>query len=67
MAGEIIHVKPLHHQYDRARLLVIQAREKRIFVPLNRFLTRRLGLRILGFDRIVNDDHVPTTASERAT
>ena len=58
VAGEIADVKTLHHHDDRALLFVVEPRQQRISAPLNQSLACGVGHRLLGFDRIVNNDEI---------
>src|SRR5829696_5984443 len=54
--GKIVDVQALHHQNDRIRLFVVEARLQRLVEPSVDLGSRRFGLGVAGLDRIINDD-----------
>jgi hypothetical protein len=66
VSDEIIDVEALHNDDDRVGDFIIQAGQKRIAVPPFDLLSRGLGVGVLRFHGIVDDDEVSATPGEGA-
>ena len=60
MTGEVILMQPVHDQDDGTRQLVVQPAVEGVVVPFVGRPALRLRQRLLGFERIVDDDDVGT-------
>jgi hypothetical protein len=49
-------VQPLHHDHHRTDLLVVQAAAHRVIEPGIGTSALRLGQRLVGLERIINDE-----------
>ena len=59
-------MQALHHDDDRAFLLVIQPRVERIFEPFVDMLALGVRERIRRFERIIDDDDIAPAAGQRS-
>ncbi len=66
VAGEIVFVQPVHDEHDGARQLVVQPAVEGMVVPLVRHLALGLRQRLLGLQRIVDDDDVGAAPGQDA-
>jgi hypothetical protein len=55
-------MQTLHHDNDRAFLLVIQPRVERIFKPCIDMIALGVIASIRGFERVINDENVAAAA-----
>ena len=67
MASKIVRVQALHHHYDRAFGFVVKPRKKGAGEPLFLRLTRAFRVRILWFERVVDNDQVAAATGQCAT
>jgi hypothetical protein len=58
VAGEVVLVQAVHDQHDRTRALVVEAAVKRMVEPFVRRPALGLGQRLLGLQRVVDDDQI---------
>ena len=66
LPGQVLHVQPLGDDDDPACLLVVETAGDGAGVPAQRILPGNLGVRILGLDRIIDDDERSTPSGQRA-
>ena len=59
-------VQPVHDQHDRPRKLVVEPAVEGVVVPLVGRLALRLRQRLLGLQRVVDDDDVGTSPGQHA-
>ena len=59
-------METLHHGHDRAALLVVEARRQGGVEPLIDRVPGRVGVRIVGLDRVINDDVAAATRQRAA-
>jgi hypothetical protein len=57
-------VQPVHDHHDRTRQLVVEPAVEGVVVPLVGRLALRLRQRLLGLQRIIDDDDVGTTPGQ---
>ena len=67
VARQVVLVQPVHDQHDRTGTLVVEAAVERMVEPFVRRPALRLGQRLLGLQRVVDDDDVGTPPAEVAT
>jgi len=60
-------VQALHDRNDRARLLVIEARDECAAIPIDHALPGRLRMDLVGVEGIVDDDQIGASPSERSS
>jgi len=63
MAGEVVLVQPVHDQHDRPLPLVVEPAVEGVVVPFVGRLALRLRQRLLGHQRVVDDDDVGAAQS----
>ena len=56
MADEVVLVQPLHDNDDRAVPLVVEAAVKGVIVPCIGTVSLRCGERLVGLQRVIDDD-----------
>ena len=64
VAGKVVLVQSLHHRNDRARLLVIEARDECTAIPIDHALPGRLRIDLVGVEGIIDDDQIGASPSE---
>jgi hypothetical protein len=67
MADEVVLVQPLHDNDDRAVPLVVEAAVKGVIVPCIGTVSLRCGERLVGLQRVIDDDHVGAASGQHAT
>ncbi len=66
MAGEVVFVQPVHDQHDRASRLVVEPAVERRIVPFVGALPVPIGQRLLGLQRVVDDDQIGAAPGQHA-
>src|SRR6202521_459767 len=64
VASKVVFVQALHDRNDRARLLVIEARDECAAIPIDHALPGRLRIDLVGVEGIVDDDQIGASPSE---
>src|SRR5262245_41250921 len=67
MANKIVRMQALHHHYDRTFGFVVKPRKKCTGEPLFLRLTRAFRVRILWFERVVDNEQVAAATGQCAT
>ncbi|WP_159079777.1 hypothetical protein [Methyloceanibacter sp. wino2] len=62
MADEVVHMQALHHHDDGIVCLAVEARDEGVGLPLLEVFSRVLGVRILRFHRVIDDEQVASAA-----
>ena len=65
-AGQVIHMDALHDDDDRARALVVEARQQRVLEPFIGGVALGLGIGVVGLEGIVDDDDVAASTGQCA-
>ena len=67
VAGKVVDVQALHDEHDGSGVLIVEAAEQGVADPLLEVEPPRVGLRVGGLQRVIDDNDVAAPAGERAS
>ena len=66
IAGQVVDVQALHDEHDGSRVLIVLATEQGVAVPMLEVEPPRIGVRVGGFQRVVDNNDVAAAAGQGA-
>src|SRR5271168_1861027 len=66
VASEIVLMQTLHDRDYRPRSFIVEARDEGAAIPVDDPLPRRLRMRFVGVQRIVDDDQIGAASGKRS-